>query len=282
MSAVEQTILTEFKHTARDVEQTLFTTFEENGVYHIQCSGLVPGPGHVYATLVVGTDKAMLIDNGWGEDNIAEYAAELAGKEVIPIITHVHPDHLGGMTQFSDMWIPEIELENAKSLFSHLPYNEETKTLGNTRLHCFRGGEVFDLGGRTITLVPTPGHTWGSVCMYDSGSRLMITGDTLSQRVFLFTANPTIPLRVYRESLQRLLEYDFDRFLAGHETHPMPRSWVEKMIGMTESFTPENGRKYNRPEFGETLMLYTVGKGFGDPEYCGFGYDQAELAAFLQ
>ena len=37
------------KKQKRDVEQALFTTFEEDGIYHIQCSGLVPGPGHVYA-----------------------------------------------------------------------------------------------------------------------------------------------------------------------------------------------------------------------------------------
>lgn len=48
----------------RDVEQALFTTYEEDGIYHIQCSGLVPGPGHVYATLIAGTERAFLFALG--------------------------------------------------------------------------------------------------------------------------------------------------------------------------------------------------------------------------
>ena len=84
------------KKQKRDVEQALFTTFEEDGIYHIQCSGLVPGPGHVYATLVVGEEKAVLFDNGFGEDELGKYVKTLTSKPIIPIISHVHADHMGG------------------------------------------------------------------------------------------------------------------------------------------------------------------------------------------
>ena len=106
------------KKQKRDVEQALFTTFEEDGIYHIQCSGLVPGPGHVYATLVVGEEKAVLFDNGFGEDELGKYVKTLTSKPIIPIISHVHADHMGGgFEQFSDLWLSECEVRDAVQLF---------------------------------------------------------------------------------------------------------------------------------------------------------------------
>lgn len=265
----------------RDVEQALFTTFEEDGIYHIQCSGLVPGPGHVYATLVVGTERAFLFDNGFGEDDIGEYVKTLTDKPIMAAASHVHADHIGGMEQFPDLWLHKSEIGAAIKLFPELPYDEERMVLGSTQLHGLEGNEKIELGGRSIQLIHTPGHTAGSICAYDSKTRIMLTGDTLSRRVFLFTAVPPIPFVTYRKSLEKLFEFDIKGLLPGHDLGLVPREWLQKMIGMLDSFTPEKGREYDRPEFGDSLMLYTVGKGYGDPEYFGFGYCAKELEILM-
>ena len=270
------------KKKRRDVEQALFTTYEQEGIYHIQCSGLVPGPGHVYATLVVGTEKAVLFDNGFGEDNIGEYVKTLTDKPIMAVASHVHADHIGGMEQFEDLWLSKYEIANAVNLFAELPYEEETQMLGHTKLHGLEGNELLDLGGRTLQLIHTPGHTTGSICAYDSKTKLMLTGDTLSRRVFLFTAVPPIPFKTYRESLGKLLNYDMSAILPGHDDKIAPVEWIPKMIGMLDSFTPEKGKVYDRPEFGDNLRLYTVGRGYGDPEYFGFGYSADELDVLMK
>lgn len=265
-----------------DVEQTLFTTYENHGVYHIQCSGLIPGPGHVYATLIVGREKALLIDNGFGEDDFWEYLPTLTSLPVMAAVTHAHPDHMGGYAQFQNLWINERELPSVRAVFPEEKYDEGSRILGKTRLHCLQEDEVIDLGGRKIKTILTPGHTQGSICFYDEQTKLMMTGDTLSQRVFLFCAVPPIPLKVYKNSLNHLLKYDFTDFLAGHHPEPMPRSWTEKMIKMVDEFTPEKGRKYIRDGMKDSVMLCTTGKGFGDKEYCGFAYDADDLDTLLQ
>ena len=143
------------------------------------------------------------------------------------------------------------------------------------------GNERIDLRGRSIQLIHTPGHTAGSVCAYDSRTRIMLTSDTLSRRVFLFTTVPPIPFKTYRQSLEKLLEFDAKALLPGHDLGLVPTEWLHKMIGMLDSFTPEKGREYDRPEFNDSLMLYTVGKGYGDPEYFGFGYCAKEMDILL-
>lgn len=264
----------------KDVEQALFYTYCRDGIYHIQCSGLVPGPGHVYATLIVGKERALLIDNGYGDDKLAEYVGELTEVPVIAMVSHAHPDHMGGYAQFEDLWLHEKDLCQCREVFPDAAFNQEKLTLNGTRLHFLKEGEL-DLGERRVRIISTPGHTAGSVCVYDEKTRMMITGDTLSQRVFLFCAKPVIPFRIYKQSLLKLLDTDFQEFLAGHHPMPMPRSWTNKMIAMLESFSPEKGRTYEREELGNSLMLYTTGRGFGDPEYCGFCYNCQELKELM-
>lgn len=67
----------------KDVEQCLFVTYEKDGVYQIQCSGLVPGPGHVYCTLVVGEQVSMLIDNGFGDDIFEPFLSLLTDRKSV-------------------------------------------------------------------------------------------------------------------------------------------------------------------------------------------------------
>ena len=265
----------------RDVEQTLFTTFRQDGIYHIQCSGLVPGPGHVYATLVVGSSRAILWDNGWGEDNIGTYVHELTDLPVTAVVSHVHPDHMGGYAQFSDLWLHPMDLDMIPGVFPKEAFDREKLVLGSTKLHLLEDDQVIDLGNRKVRIFRTPGHTQGSVCLYDERTGLVLAGDTVNRRVFLFCAVPPIPLRVYRESLSKIRDLNCSGILAGHHPEPMPSIWADKIIGMIDTFTPDKGRSYDRKEMGDTLMLYTKGKGYGDPEYCGFAYNREELGELI-
>lgn len=263
-----------------DVEQTLFATFAQDGLYHIQCSGLVPGPGHVYCTLIVGEEKALLIDSGFGDDVFFPYLSTLTDKPILAAATHVHPDHTAGAGAFPELWIDKGDEPMLKRVHGEQAYDEDRHLLfGATKVRFLERGQVFDLGGRTVASVYTPGHTWGSTCYYDSRTKLMLTGDTMNQRVFLQCAVPTIPLSRYRQSLCDVLKYDFDRFLGGHHPQPIPRAHFGTMLQMIDAFSPEKAVPYIRPGM-EGIRKYVSGRGYGDPGYCGFMYRESELAAF--
>lgn len=264
----------------KDFEQCLFKTFEKGGVSQIQCCGLVPGPGHVYCTFIEGSQKAMLIDNGFGYDDFIPYLKSLTDKEIIYAATHVHPDHMGGARNFDKIYVSEKDFRNFDEL--GMNFDPINMTLsGKTKIIPLEDGHVFDLGDRKVTAIATPGHTWGSTCFYDSRAGIMIAGDTLNRHIFLQCAKPAVPLKMYLQGLNHLLDYDFDMFLGGHHPEPFAREWIYKMIDFVSHFNPDRGKPYGRDGFPESIYIYSRGRGYGDPDYIAIIYDSNDLLELM-
>lgn len=255
----------------KDCEQTLFVTFAKDGLYQIQCSGLVPGPGHVCCTLIIGEEKCLLVDNGIGDDDFGDFPPELIplmkGKELICVATHGHPDHIGGAKWFDSIWIMPQDNSLVKDVFKE-EYDEKAGLIaGKTKVLPLVDGQIFQLGGRTVKTIATPGHTWGSCCFYDDKAQIMLTGDALNRHVMYQCVRPAVPLRVCAQALENLLAYKFDLFLGGHHGEPFMREFVTRMVTLIRSFDIEKAEPYKREGMPPFIRNYHVGRGYGDPEY---------------
>ena len=274
----------------KDCEQVLFVTFAKDGVYQIQCSGLVPGPGHVCCTLIVGEEKCLLIDNGIGDDDFNDFPPELqplmAGKELIAAATHGHIDHVGGYRFFREIWMMPEDNAILPDHFGNA-YHPDSVTLGESKLLPLRDGQVFDLGGRTVKAIATPGHTWGSCCFYDDKAQLMMTGDALNRHVMYQCVRPAVPLRICAEKLENLLQYRFDLFLGGHHGEPFPRDFVTRMVQLIREFNLEKAPPYIRKDLEKINIRgdqrnFHKGRGYGDPAYVSIIVDAARIDEYLK
>ena len=199
----------------------------------------------------------------------------------MPVASHVHQDHMGAYAQFQDLWVHEKELQSIPRMFPNETFDRDQLIFGNTQLHVISEDFEIDLGNRKVNLFLTPGHTQGSICLYDQKTKLVFAGDTVNQRVFLFCAVPPVPLKKYRESLEKIKRMNCSGILAGHHPKPLQPSWVDRLIDMVDGFTPQKAYTYDRKDMGSNLMLFTEGKGFGDPDYCGFAYCSDELEELI-
>jgi hydroxyacylglutathione hydrolase len=149
------------------------------------------GADNIY--LVMGTQKAMLIDNGLGSANIRDYVKTLTRLPVIVVITHGHPDHAGGNYQFKEVNIHPDDMASA-TVYNNLPKKsggaagmmtggakvpdndvfKDTLNHQPTRMIPLHDGQVFDLGGRKLEVIYTPGHTVGEICLLDKENRMII------------------------------------------------------------------------------------------------------------
>ena len=167
--------------------------FRDN-VYGIYTESL-DGMGDPWMYLVVGPEKAMLIDTGFGAGDLKGLVAEIIGDMPLFVVnTHAHFDHAYGNFQFDKVYCHEYEVynlqavmkpdiwdylfdENGKCIWTEFDRNDlvpfqEYEIVG------VPDGYIFDLGGgHEIELVFLPGHTCGHAGFLDKKNRIFFCGD---------------------------------------------------------------------------------------------------------
>jgi glyoxylase-like metal-dependent hydrolase (beta-lactamase superfamily II) len=158
-------------------------------------------PGHwegVISYLIEGRNKAVLLDTGMGIGNIKKVIEQLTHLKVSVVNSHTHFDHIEDNHQFDDIAVfnDEFEIENLergltieelkgelsqKNLYKPLPKEFDSKAyriLPSKPTHLLKHEELIELGGRKLKVLHTPGHSPGSICLLDTKSKELFTGDT--------------------------------------------------------------------------------------------------------
>jgi len=129
--------------------------------------------------IVEGSERALLIDAGTDIRNLDKIVASITDKPVTLVATHVHSDHTGSAV----FLFPELYFNAADTinLPKGMPITENMKFLTD--------GQVFDLGGRSIEVMFTPGHTPGSVTFFDKEKHYGFSGDAFGSTNLLLTTS---------------------------------------------------------------------------------------------
>lgn len=158
-------------------------------------------PGHfqeVISYLICGRDRALLFDTGMGIGNMQVLVGELTDLPLVVVNSHTHFDHVGCNHRFEQVHVLDHPVAIArlqKGQPRALPQEEageyafarplpagivptELQILPCTPIS-IKEGHVFDLGGRTLRVLATPGHSPDSIMLLDQQNGILLTGDTL-------------------------------------------------------------------------------------------------------
>ena len=163
--------------------------------------------------LLIGTEKAMLIDCGMGIGDLRGAVEMLTDKPLIVVITHGHIDHTANARQFDEIWIHPNDKDRpipqslerrrfdteriakrqknciggAYTMFNLYPYdlNVDLREPGPDEkmpvIHDLYDGQQFDLGGgRIVTAYECPGHSAGEMVFLDEQTRSLFAGDAVN------------------------------------------------------------------------------------------------------
>ena len=185
--------------------------------------------------VIVGEKRALVIDTGAGFYDMKAMIEVLTKLPYDVAITHGHPDHAGGRGQFDTVYMHPADIPSLKNI----SYEQEVQygeimwnmaigyhgvwgyTSANARkftkepeIKPLSEGQVFDLGGRKVTVYCTPGHSLGEVVFIDDKSRILFSGDAANGNVGAVMTSVSTILRGLVK-LQRLRP-GYDRQYTGH------------------------------------------------------------------
>ncbi len=133
------------------------------------------------------TKQAALIDPGGETERLLQAVDEAGLKLEMVLLTHGHIDHVAGATQIArQRQVPIIGPHQADAFWLEiLPQHAEQlgfpPTAAFTPTRWLNDGEHIELGGITLQVLHTPGHTPGHVVFYSNDGHTVFVGDVLFQ-----------------------------------------------------------------------------------------------------
>lgn len=170
------------------------------------------------AYLVLGSERALVIDTASGYENFRDIVEGLTDLPLVLVNTHAHPDHVRGNVWFEKAYINFRDREQYYAMFEGDRLPEAIRGLPPCPIENIDDGDVIDLGDRKIEVIAFPGHTAGGICLLSRRDRVLFTGDSVLARTLWMFMPTSVPLVRLCESLDNLKRYEdgYDLLLTGH------------------------------------------------------------------
>jgi glyoxylase-like metal-dependent hydrolase (beta-lactamase superfamily II) len=213
---------------------------------------------------VRGSDRDLLVDTANGIGSLRPVVEELAeGRPVVAVVTHWHFDHAGGLHEFDDRRAhradagnvavpPEIlrlrAVDLSEAFLAEMAFygSEPTELLIDAlpeagfdvaafgtepceTTSTVEDGDRIDLGGRVIEVVHVPGHTAGSIALFDRETGAIFTGDA----AYVDDPIDVEDEEAFSSSLERLSELPVRIVHPGHN-RSFDRDELRELAGRTK------------------------------------------------
>lgn len=174
--------------------------------------------GMVRSYLVIGQNKALLVDTGAFSFDIISAIREITSLPISLCLTHADRDHTKNITPFKEIHIYPDEI-------TYLP-NHDSDIIPIDDQY------IFNLGNQQFHVIHTPGHTPGSICLYDQENHILFSGDTISYGpIYMFGHNRN--LNQYLQSLlmlDNLFKNKDITIYPAHNTYPIFSNEIINLI----------------------------------------------------
>jgi glyoxylase-like metal-dependent hydrolase (beta-lactamase superfamily II) len=193
-------------------------SMQENNANSIFIDGAVPtliDPGHAH--LFSSVAAAMARD---GVD---------PGRIRLVVFTHGHPDHVEAAVLFDEKVLRAI----GKTEYMYMRGQGNGLFLASGaqmpgRFGLFLNEGTLVLGDKTFLVIPTPGHSPGSICLYERNDKVLISGDTVFYLGVGRTDLAGGDMEQLAASIRRLSALDAEYLIPGHGEMLKGRQAIEK------------------------------------------------------
>lgn len=216
--------------------------------------------------LVIGNEKALLIDCTVGTGDVNGLVKSITDKPVTLVGTHSHIDHIGAARQFGKVYVhnkealyaplQQLYLMRSQYLKMHplskklgLDYKHFPKNKPYLTIKPFSDGHEFDIGGRILKAYLTPGHTNGSTCFKIENENIVFVGDSLIPALYLIYDHAA-SLSKWENAVSSLLPlWNGCEFYGGHGRTAVDHEGLKWQLETAKSIitqTEKNGSPFKR------------------------------------
>ena len=199
---------------------------------------------------VKGRVRDLIVDTGMGLCSVAGELADLIDKPVVAVATHGHDDHIGGHHEFSDVRAHPLEAgllrcpplstlsprqawgEQEVAMLERAGYDMHEPLFVTALPAGFAAesfhqqpcaqvieigeGDVIDLGDRAFEVLHLPGHSPGSIGLWDPSAGILFSGDAIYDGPLLDELDDS-SIGQYCVTMERLMELPVTVVHAGHD-----------------------------------------------------------------
>jgi glyoxylase-like metal-dependent hydrolase (beta-lactamase superfamily II) len=224
---------------------------------------------------VRGRDRDLMIDTGMGVSSLREAARHLLQKSVTAVATHTHLDHIGSHHEFEDCLAHSLEAENLRRpssgdsldttewdradvaalvnagyavpglLVTALPHEgyrlTDYRRLPANPTVLVQEGDIVDIGDRHFEVLHLPGHSPGSIGLWEEASGTLFSGDAVYDghcwiscrpRTSPITSRPCVACASFRSTSS----------MAAMTSASAASAWSSSAMGICESAKPQPRR----------------------------------------
>jgi glyoxylase-like metal-dependent hydrolase (beta-lactamase superfamily II) len=213
--------------------------------------------------LILGRDRDILVDSGMGVAALRPILDRLSSRPRLVFTTHAHVDHVGSHPEFADCEIlvhpaeaddlarpgrqglrfPKRSSEELAELtssgFEPSDFMLEALPFAGYDLMAYRRGpvkptrlvsegDIVETGDREFQVLHLPGHSPGSIALWERSSGSLFSGDAIYDGVIVDNL-PGSDVEVYRATMKRLAELPVAQVFGGHNA-PMTRTQMLDVI----------------------------------------------------
>ena len=162
-----------------------------------------------HAYLLNGSERSLLIDTGLGIENIYEEVSWLSGG--------------------FPLQVEQVRKSVAERCDLPEGFSVETYEIFQGRpARVLKDDEIIDIGGRSVNVLHTPGHSPGHMCFFEKERGWLFAGD-LVYKGTLFAYYPSTDPQAYRTSLERVSALPVTRVFPGHHDPDLRPEFLEEV-----------------------------------------------------
>ena len=216
-----------------------------------------------------GRGLDLMVDTGLGVSSLHAASRHLFGQRIAALATHVHLDHVGSHHEFAECWCHRLEADalahaDPDGTLADLDLNEvnievpgyqtggpaltalptpgydlsawEIKQATVTRR--LEEGDTIDLGNRHFEVLHLPGHSPGSIGLWEARSGTLFSGDAIYDGPLIDDLHHSDRV-AYARTMERLLGLPVSVVHAGHDPsfgrerlRELVRAYLGKLEGL--------------------------------------------------